>query len=81
MSFRVQYSNANDAPFQNGVENWAAKTQDALTRISLGLEVEGAGYPILRVFASWPGGAGRNCTGVYKEEEEETAVPMSINIR
>ena len=54
---RVQYASADNAPFiANDGPELATRTKDALAKILLSpsLEVKGADYPILRVFASWP---------------------------
>jgi hypothetical protein len=53
---RVQYSTADTAPFiTNEGAELAVGTEEALAKIPLGLKVEGADYPVLRVFSSWPG--------------------------
>lgn len=55
---RAQYATADTAQFTTGDDaTLASQTKDALAKIPLGLKVEGADYPILRVFASWPGDA------------------------
>ena len=55
---RVQIASANTAPFINDhCAGLAADTKNVLADIQLGLKTEGADYPVLRVFASWPGKA------------------------
>ena len=58
----MQYASADAAPFigTNCGPKLAVRTEEALANIPLSrsLKLEGAKYPILRVFASWPGEAG-----------------------
>ena len=57
----MQYASADEAPFidKHHGPDLAARTKDALANIPRrhSLKVKGAKYPILRVFASWPGEA------------------------
>lgn len=57
----MQYASADAAPFIDKIlgPDLAARTEYALANIPLrhSLKVKGARYPILRVFASWPGEA------------------------
>jgi hypothetical protein len=56
--FRVQHPTASEAPFITlDCSRLAPLTQKALEDIPLGLMVDTAAYPVLRVFASWPGPA------------------------
>jgi hypothetical protein len=48
----------------------SGRTQTALASIPLGLKAIGADYPILRVFASWPGRAQLNQSMDWKENRD-----------
>jgi hypothetical protein len=58
---QLQHLTANAAPFlrndNNDCSALATQTKDVLANIPLGLKVEDADYPVLRVFASWEGEA------------------------
>lgn len=52
----VQHKTSDTAPFVSGANRQlATRTEDALANVPRGLIVEGAEYPVMRVFASWPG--------------------------
>ena len=52
----VQHATAETAPFIKGADSQlASRTLAALKNIQQGLDVKGATYSILRVFASYPG--------------------------
>ena len=58
---RIQHASADNAPFivKDKGPQFAIQIKDALASIpaDLSLKAAGADYPILRVFASWPGEA------------------------
>jgi hypothetical protein len=56
----LQHQMAIHAPFvhrKGGFEQLSGRIKDALADIPNALKVEGADYPILRIFASWRGDA------------------------
>src|SRR5258708_1598349 len=64
---QIQYATANAAPLINKADSeLAARTKTALENLPSGVEVKGADYPVLRIFASWPGEAGLDRTGEWK---------------
>jgi len=68
-----QYPTAHTAPFiKNDYSGLANESQTVLTNVPLGLKVEGADYPVLRVFASWPGEAKLERTREWKKEQKPT---------
>jgi hypothetical protein len=68
-----QYPTAHTAPFiKNEYAELANETQTVLTNVPLGLKVTGADYPVLRVFASWPGEAKLERTREWKKEQKPT---------
>jgi hypothetical protein len=65
------FATAKAAPFlRECYDNIADKAQKVLTNMPLGLKVMGADYPILRVFASWPGEAKLMRSMDYKENKK-----------
>jgi hypothetical protein len=61
LTWWCQYKTAAESVFPQGApsnaDELAPRTHDALRNIPSGLTVKNAEYPILRVFASWPGDA------------------------
>lgn len=54
----LQYSQAAKAPFINhDLAAFAESVDKTLAGIPFGLTIQGAKYPVLRIFASWPGDA------------------------
>ena len=64
-----QHSSPDDAPFvaTNEGPRLYSSVHDAFANIRRGLKAPNASYPILRVFASWPGDAVLGRTLCYKE--------------
>jgi hypothetical protein len=73
---RLQHTTAATAPFIQGYSALAAKTMEVLASIPNGLKAEQTNYPVLRVFASWPGDAKLERTTIWKEEEKRQSQTM-----
>jgi len=69
---RVQHATAETAPLIHQCDNdHISKLDEVLKNIPLPLTADGADYPVLRVFASWPGRADLGQTQEWKEEQGE----------
>ena len=68
---RVQHATAATAPFiGKGIGDCAAELDKVLKKILPGLTAGDADYPVLRVFASWPGEPNLERTLEWKEERK-----------
>ncbi|KAG8829656.1 hypothetical protein FRC17_006218 [Serendipita sp. 399] len=75
----TRFSTANRAPFlDKGARQAAKRTKDALSDIRNGLKLEGARYPILRVFASYPGRPGLERTLTVGKPNGDNSHPLAI---
>jgi hypothetical protein len=64
---------AGDAPLIKAVDAEVASEFEAvLAKVPLGIKVKGANYPVLRVFASWPGEAKLGETLQWKEPKTKS---------
>jgi hypothetical protein len=72
-----QHSSPDDAPFvaTNEGPQLYSSAHDAFANIRHGLKAPNASYPILRVFASWPGNAMLDRTSHYKETRKQQKKP------
>ena len=74
---RLQHTTAAAAPFiQDYYSALAVKAKEVLASIPNGLKAEQTNYPVLRVFASWPGDAKLGRTITWKENKKRQSQTM-----